>query len=109
MPIEDLGEQISPGVFYLRIYNAGGGRVDRFIVKPGTTVPFHGNAANSGYKLVACTRLKFLSLTEDGRISEYRRMEPGEQLIRPAGFRHTLVNTSDEDFVVLKMWPWPPE
>ena len=109
MALEDLGQQISPGVFYLRMYDAHGVRVDRFVVRRGATAPFHSNADNKGYKLVACAKLKFLSLTEDGRISEYRHMEPGEELIRPVGFRHTLVNTSDEDFVVLKIWPWPPE
>jgi hypothetical protein len=120
MALEQLGQEISPGTFYLRIYEARaevqargvreeaqerGVRIDRFIVRPGATVPFHGNAQDAGYKLVACTRLKFVSLSEDGRINEFRQMEPGEVLSRPRGFRHTLINTSDTDFVVLKVWP----
>jgi quercetin dioxygenase-like cupin family protein len=105
MPLDPLGQEISKGVFYHRIYDAAGVRVDRFVVRPGATVPFHTNAEGQGYKLVACSNLKFLSLTEDGRVNEYRQMAPGEVLVRPQGFGHTLVNVSDEDFVILKMWP----
>ena len=105
MTLENLGQETSPGTFYHRIYDAREVKIDRYIVRPGVTAPFHGNANDEAYTLVACTTLKFLSVSEDGRINEYRHMEPGEQLKRPRGFRHTLINVSDRDFVVLKIWP----
>jgi hypothetical protein len=110
MPSEDVepGREIGPGVFYARIYDSRTVKIDRFVVKPGVTVAYHGNADGQGYKLVACSDLKFLSLTEDGRVLEYRQMSSGETLIRAPGFKHTLVNTNDRDFVALKAWPWPP-
>lgn len=107
--IENLGDEIRAGVFRRRMYSSMGVKIDRFIVKPGQTIPFHGNEDGKPYKLIACTSLSFLSLAEDGRVNEYRQMEPGEELTRKKDFKHTLVNLSSNDFVILKIWPWPPE
>ena len=78
-------------------------QVDRYVVQPGVTVPFHTNAKGRPYILVACSSLKFVSLGEDAKLREYRQMEPGEILNREAGFGHQFINVSDQDFVVLKI------
>ena len=108
MALDNLGTPLSPGVYMLTTYEGGGVRIDRYIVQTGATTTFHANVQELGYKLVACGQLEFLSLTEDGRVNEYRRMVPGEELVRPPAFRHKMVNLSDDDFVVLKITPWPP-
>jgi hypothetical protein len=105
MALDPMGQEVSAGVFMHIAYDGHGVRVDRYVVKPGMTAPFHANVGGQSYRMIACARLKFLSLTEDGRVNEYRCMEPGEILDRPQDFSHTLVNLSDEDFVVLKIWP----
>jgi uncharacterized cupin superfamily protein len=104
MALQPLGTEISRGVFVQRVSSTGGVRVDRYVVQPGVTVPFHTNAKGRPYILVACSSLKFVSLGEDAKLREYRQMEPGEILNREAGFGHQFINVSDQDFVALKIW-----
>jgi hypothetical protein len=106
----DLGEEIHPGAFYKRIITGSDLRVDRFIVRPGVTVPFHTNAEGNPYKVISCGRSKFLSLDREGRVLRHHLMEPGEEFDRPeVGFGHMFINLGDDDCVLLKLWPWPPQ
>ena len=104
MPLDPLGNETSAGVFMLRLADIRGVRIDRYVVRPGVTVPFHRNADGRSYTLLAGTKLKFVSLDADGRFREYREMEPGETLLREANFGHSFINVSDADFVVFKVW-----
>lgn len=90
------------GVMITTIMENEAVKVEKVILKPGTRTGFH--AEGVAYTMVACSQGRTIRLDKDGKFLELLYLEPGLHIQRKADFAHDVINVSESDVVMLKIY-----
>lgn len=77
-------------------------KVEKVTLKPGTRTEFH--AEGIAYTMIACSHGRTARLDKSGKFLELLYLEPGLQIQRKADFGHDVINVSESDVVMLKVY-----
>ncbi|MBI1775846.1 MAG: hypothetical protein HYR63_10915 [Proteobacteria bacterium] len=90
------------GVMITKLFENDSVRVEKIALKAGARTGFHGDGIP--YTMIACTPGRTVRFDEQGKFLELLYLEPGLQWRRSASFAHDVMNVSDGDVFMLKVF-----